>query len=132
MNVTRNGSVNVVTKQGTVTIRSEAVEVPRTIRRLLGKYEKRRSLLRTTLVIVKGDVHEVSVSGHDRQYLTGSRAAGAVLTGGAALLAPSRMRGSLVIATRAGDILEFTLLRQDARHPEAIAAAFSARGYVVR
>ncbi len=38
------------------------------------------------------DVAQVIVSGHDRQYVTGARAAGVVLTGGVALLAPARMR----------------------------------------
>ena len=38
----------------------------------------------------------------------------------------------LVIATTGGDVYEFTLKRKDAKRPEAVAAAFSARGYEVR
>ena len=89
------------------------------------------SALRRKRRIVAADVHTVSVSGRDRQYVTGKRAAGVVLTGGAALLAPSRMRGTLVISTKAGEVLEFTLKRSVAKRPEAIAAAFSSRGYAV-
>lgn len=63
--------------------------------------------------------------------MTGNRAAGVVLTGGVALLAPSRIRGALVISTRAGDVYEFTLKRADAKRPEAVAAKITALGYTV-
>jgi hypothetical protein len=132
MNVTRNGSVKVTAKQGTITVTEEAVTIPWTARRVLGTYERSVSLRGFARVLTRQDVREVSVGGQDRQYLTGKRAAGVVLTGGAALLAPSRVRGSLVITTTAGDVFEFVLERAEAKHSEAIAAAFSSRGYVVR
>ena len=72
----------------------------------------------------------MAVSGRDR-HVTGNRAAGVVLTGGLALLAPSRMRDALVITTKTGEVFAFTLKRGLAKRPEAVAAEFTARGYTV-
>jgi len=128
MIVTRNGSAIVSTKHGTVTATADAVMIPRTRRRTLGIYEK-SGRLSVKLTVKKADVASVSVAGRDKQYMTGKRAAGFIATGGVALLAPSRVSGSLVISTTAGDVFEYALAKRDARHPEAVAAAFAGRGY---
>jgi hypothetical protein len=128
---TRN-AVRFATRHGTVAVTAGAIVIPRTAGTALARSGRWASLLGMTRTLSAEDVREVRVSGRDRQYVTGARAAGVALTGGAALLAPSRMRGFLVIATTDGDVYEFTLFRKDARRPEAVAAAFSSRGYVVR
>lgn len=120
------------TKRGTVTVTPEAIEIPNTTGTALASGGGWASLFRLTHTIPAAEVREVFISGRDRQYVTGKRAAGVVLTGGVALLAPSRMRGALVITTTSGDVHEFTLKRRDAKRPEAVAAAFAARGYAVR
>ncbi len=121
------------TKQGTVTVTGDGITIPKTAgTAFAGTAGTWASMLGQTRTIAAGDVREVFISGRNRQYVTGARAAGAVLTGGVALLAPSRMRGALVIATTGGEVFEFTLPRAEAKHPEAVAAAFSARGYMVR
>jgi hypothetical protein len=125
-------AARIATRQGTVTVTAEAVKIPRTAGTALAGAGGWSSLFRVTRVIAAEDVREVFISGRDRQYVTGRRAAGVVLTGGVALLAPSRMRGTLVIATVSGGVYEFALLRRNAKRPEAIAAAFAARGYRVR
>jgi hypothetical protein len=76
-------------------------------------------------------VAQVAVSGRDRQYLTGKRVAGATLSLGAALAAPTRIRGALVISTTGGEVLAYTLKRSSAKQPEAVAAQFTALGYMV-
>ncbi len=120
-------TVKLVTKQGTVVIGSEGITIPAWSR--AGGWA---SMFGKTETLKAEDVREVIITGRDRQYVTGARAAGAVLTGGVALLAPSRMRGMLVISTTSGEVFEFTLLRSDAKRPEAIAAAVRAHGYAVR
>ena len=70
------------TKQGTVTVTPEAVTIPVS-----------RWLPMVTRTLRPEDVREVRVGGRDRQYVTGRRAAGVVLTGGAALLAPIFLSG---------------------------------------
>lgn len=77
------------------------------------------------------EIASVRVGGADRQYLTAGRLAGATLSLGAALLAPSRIRGELVITTTSGNVLAFTLKRASAKQPEAVAAQFTAFGYMV-
>jgi hypothetical protein len=101
------------TKQGTVTIGASAVSVPR------------------NRVIRNEDIVSVSVGGNDKKYMTGKRAAGVLATGGIALLAPTRVRGNLVIGTVTGEILSFTLKGKDARNPAAVAMAFGLAGVEV-
>lgn len=120
-----------VTEQGTIVVTDESIVIPATAGGMFEKAGAWASLLGKVRTINAQDVHEVVVAGRDRQYMTGKRAAGVVLTGGAAMLAPSRMRGTLIISTKSGDVFEFTLKRANAKRPEAIAAVFSSRGYVV-
>jgi hypothetical protein len=113
-----------IAKQGIVEITPEGIKVPKTLR--AGQCA---SVLGLTRVIPKVEVAFVIVGDRNRQYMTGARAAGAIATGGIALLAPSRMRASLVIAQTDGSVLAFELQRRDAKRVEAIEAAFAAAGY---
>jgi len=119
-----------MTDKGTVTVTAQAITASQHLGDIIltaiqgGGWHLRRT-------IPAADITQVTVSGRDRQYVTGNRAAGVVLTGGVALLAPSRMRGALVITTTGGDVLAFTLKRSSAKQPEAVAAQFTALGYPV-
>jgi hypothetical protein len=119
------------TEQGTIVVTEESIVIPATTGGMFEKAGAWASLLGKVRTIKAEDMREVVVAGRDRQYMTGKRAAGIVLTGGVAMLAPSRMRGVLIISTKSGDVFEFTLKRANAKRPEAIAAVFSSRGYVV-
>jgi hypothetical protein len=81
--------------------------------------------------IPAAEVAQVAVSGRDRQYLTPARVAGATLSLGAALAAPTRIRGALIICTIGGEVLAYILKRSSAKQPEAVAAQFAAAGYPV-
>lgn len=125
-------AVKVTAGSEIITVTRESVTVPMKIRSPSGNYARAGSRwIRPCWVIPCQDVQGIWVSGHDRRYLTGRRAAAAVLTGGAALAARSRVRGVLVISTTAGDVFQFTLTGRTARNPEAVAAAFASRGYAV-
>lgn len=108
------------TKQGTITIESDAIKVP------ARKFGFRSPFSRT---IPAEDVAFITVGALDRQYVTGNRAAGVVLTGGLALLAPSRKRASIVVATEDGEILSFDLAGSWAKDADMIRARAAACGY---
>jgi hypothetical protein len=126
------GAYKVMTKSGgMVTVTRETVTIPRR-RNVQAEHVIRKSWLTPAITFAAQQIAVVYVAGRDRQYMTGRRAAGILATGGVALLAPSRVRGTLTISTTAGDVLEFRLGKRDAKHPEAVAAAFAVRGYNVR
>jgi hypothetical protein len=116
--------VTVNTKQGIVVISSESVTVPRKMLGSLSAFGLGRE-------IPFSEIHSVSVGGNNKQYMTGNRAAGALLTGGVALLAPTKIRGELVIGLKDGEVLSYQLKRGDAKRPQTIAMAFDARGVTV-
>jgi hypothetical protein len=117
--------VKIQTQQGTVTIGSDSVTVPfRGPGNVASIFGKGRKILFT-------EIHSVSVGGNDKKYMTGKRAAGVLVTGGLGLLAPTRVRGELVIGTTSGDVLNFTIKGRDARNPAAIAMAFGVAGVEV-
>jgi hypothetical protein len=117
--------MRIVTQQGTITINDDSVTVPfrgpGNVASLFGKGR----------VMPFAEIGSVSVGGNNKKYMTGKRAAGTVLTGGLALLAPTRIRGALVIGTTSGEVLEYRLKGRDAKRPEAIAMAFSLKGIEV-
>jgi hypothetical protein len=121
--------MRIQTQQGTITINDTSVTVPVT------GYGK--GVARWSTALGKGreipfsEIHSVSVGGNNKQYMTGRRAAGVILTGGVALLAPTRVRGQLVIGTTSGDVLTYQLGRREARNPESIAMAFNMAGVTV-
>ena len=82
-------------------------------------------------VIPFAEIGSVSVGGNDKKYMTGKRAAGVLATGGIALLAPTRVRGALVIGLAGGEVIELMLKGKDARRPEAIAMMFGLKGIEV-
>lgn len=119
------------TETGTVRITSDGVVVPKTAgtrSRQLGQWA---SLLGQTRLIPFAGIHSVAVGDGKAKFLTGARAAGIAATGGLALIGPWRTRATLAIATTDAAVLEFRLLRKDAKRAEAIALAFSARGVTV-
>lgn len=119
-------------KNGSVAVTREGIAIPHTCATLIRQIRAGGfRALRARYMIPAAEVTQVQVTGRDRQYMTGNRAAGAVLTGGVALLAPSRMRGALVIGTSAGQVFAFTLKRSGAKQPETVAAKIAAFGYTV-
>lgn len=109
-----------VTEQGIIKITPEHIKVPR---KCIGL----KSPFLNTLV--PEDVSFITVGSLDRQYVTGKRAAGVLLTGGVALLAPSRKRTSVVVALRDGTVTEYTLKGKWARKADLIRADAAACGY---
>lgn len=109
-----------ITEQGVVKITPEYIKVPRT---WMGVR------LPTWVTHLPEEVSFITVSGLDRQYVTGKRAAGVVLTGGVALLAPSRKRASIIVALRDGTVTEYTLKGSWAKKTDLIRADAAACGY---
>jgi hypothetical protein len=117
--------MRIVTQQGTITIGTESVTLPfRGPGNIASVFGKGR-------VIPFTEISSVAVGGNNKKYMTGKRGAGVLVTGGIALLAPTRVRGALVIGTTSGEVLEFRLKGKDAKRPEAIAMAFSTNGVEV-
>lgn len=117
--------MRIVTQQGTINIGTDSVTVPfRGPGNIASVFGKGR-------VIPFTEISSVAVGGNDKKYMTGKRGAGTVLTGGLALLAPTRVRGALVIGITGGEVLEYRLKGRDAKRPAAIAMAFSANGVEV-
>lgn len=76
------------------------------------------------------DVTGIVIGDADRQYVTGKRAVGVVLTGGLGLLAPSKMTARIAIGTTSG-VIELTLGRSEAKRITSIEALFRSAGYEV-
>lgn len=119
------------TETGTITLTDEGITVPKTAGTKGDTFGKWASLVGQTRTIPFGDVHSVAVGDPKARYVTGGRAAVVVATGGLGLILPRRTRATLAIATTDGEVLEFTLLRKDAKRSDAVALAFSARGVTV-
>jgi hypothetical protein len=121
-----------LTETGTVIVSDEGIMVPRTAGTMAEKAAGRwASLLGQTRTIPYSEVHSVAVGAPKAKFMTGNRVAGIVTTGGLALIGPHRTRATLAIATQDGVVLEFKLLRKDAKRSDAIALAFASRGVTV-
>jgi hypothetical protein len=86
---------------------------------------------RTKRFIPRAEVVGVVVGDANRQYATGKRAVGVVLTGGAALLAPSRLRANIAVSLADGSARMWTLDRSGANNIQLHEASFRALGYPV-
>jgi hypothetical protein len=120
------GSARFQTESGAVTITDEGIKVPKT-----GAFGRWGSVIGQTRTIPFAEVHAVAVGAPKGKFMTGTRVAAVVATGGLALFGPHRTRATLAIATTDGKVLSFRLLRKDAKRSEAVALAFSARGVTV-
>lgn len=109
-----------ITEQGAVTITPDHIKIPRT---WMGLQVPTRN------THLPEEVSFITVGGLDRQYVTGKRAAGVVLTGGIALLAPSRKRASIIVALTDGTVTEYTLKGKWAQKTDLIRADAAACGY---
>lgn len=133
----RNQAAKYQTDKGWIVVTRDGITTPNPLQNILAglvlaivRRGTWKAIFRQN-VIPAAEVARVQVTGRDRQYMTGGRAAGVVLTGGVALLAPTRVRGALVITTAGGDVHDYTLQRRDAQRPEAVAAQLTALGYPV-
>lgn len=119
------------TEIGPIEITRETVVVPKDAGSALGRtsISQLAARLGRTRVIQRDEVAFITVSDAKGQYLTANRAAGVVLTGGIALLVPSRKRATLVVALKSGEVLDFSLSRKDAKRAGSIAAEMILFGY---
>lgn len=112
--------MEVSTQGGRVTLAAEGITIGRSSATV-------GALLRQPRFIPRDEIAGVGV--HDgSRYLTGTRVAGAVLTGGVALLVPKRRRASLTIVLSGGEII--TLRLTVARQAEGVAIFARSLGYV--
>lgn len=118
-------------KSGTVKITAEGIVVPKTAGGKFANAGQYASLFGQTRFISADEIAFVLVGDRVSQYVTGKRAAGVILTGGIALLAPSKRRAALVIGLVGGESLTFEMQRKDASRVESIQAFLALHGYVV-
>ena len=117
------------TETGDVRVTREGITVPKTAGGTFERAGRWASLLGQTRFIPLAEVYRVFVGDPKRKYMTGTRAAGIVATGGLGLLGPVKTRAKLIISLTSGEVLEFDLLRSEAQHADRISATFSALGY---
>ena len=113
--------MDIETKAGRLTITAEGVTIGRSAGTM-------RALLQKPRVINRDQI--VGIQIHDgRRYLNGGRMAGAVLTGGVALLAPKRREASVIIVVKEAEIIELGLTRAEAKRAEGISVLVRSLGY---
>jgi hypothetical protein len=117
------------TETGSLSVTREGVTVPKTAGGTFERAGRWASLFGQSRFIPRAKVRSVFAGDPKRKYMTGMRVAGVVATGGLGLLGPVRTRAKLIIGLISGEVLEFDLLRSEARHSDRISVTFSALGY---
>jgi hypothetical protein len=117
------------TETGSVSVTREGITVPKTAGGAFERAGRWASLVGQTRFIPRDEVFSVFVGDPKRKYMTGMRVAGVVATGGLGLLGPVKTRAKLIIGLSSGEVLEFDLLRSEAKHSDRISVTFSALGY---
>lgn len=113
--------MDIETKSGRLTITAEGVTIGKSAATM-------RALLQKPRIINRDQI--VGIQTHDgRRYLTGARMAGAVLTGGVALLAPKKREASVIIVVKEAEIIELGLSRAEAKRAEGISVLVRSLGY---